>query len=99
MENYHLVCQWASNLKADKAYEEIQNLKAKHAWLKCDESFQFIQTMYEDLPKMLNIIKLQEKQNAVLRHSEEKLRGYIHANQMADECILDDIQKKFNIDI
>lgn len=99
MENYHLVSQWAATINAEKAYNELNNLRTKYPWLKCDESFEFISKMYRDLPKMLHIIVLQEKQNAVLRHSDEKMRAYIKANQMADEVIIDDLRKKFNIDI
>lgn len=99
MENFHLVSQWAASIKTDKAFQEINNLRQKYPWLKCDESFEFISKMHKDLSRMLHIIVLQEKQNAVLRTSEERLRGYIHANQMADECIIDDLKKKFNIEI
>ena len=99
MENYHLVSQWASSLNADKAFKEILDLKAKYRWINCPESISFITKMYEDLPKILNIIKMQEKQNMVLRRSDENLRGYIHANGLADEVILDDIKKRFNIEI
>lgn len=99
MENYQSVNQWAAGLNAEAAMKEIETLRLKHPWLRCEESFDFIKSMHEDLPKILNIIKLQEKQNAVLRHSEEKLRGYIQANKLADEVILDDIAKRFNIDL
>jgi hypothetical protein len=99
MENYHLISQWAANLKADKAFKEILDLKAKYRWIECPESIAFITKMYEDLPRILHIIKLQEAQNVVLRRSDENLRSYIKANQLADECILDDIKKKFNVDI
>jgi hypothetical protein len=93
------VNQWASSINTDKALTEIVNLKAKYPWLKCPETLEFIKKMDEDLPKILNIIKMQEKQNAVLRRSDEITRGYIHANGLADEVILDDLKKKFNIDI
>lgn len=99
MENFHLVSQWASTINVDKALEELNSLKTKHAWLKCEETLLFLTQMAQELPKILNIIKLQEKQNAILRHSDSKLRGYIKANNMADELIIDDIRKKFNIDI
>lgn len=99
MENYHLVSQWASTVNAEKAYQELNNLRTKYPWLRCDESFEFVSRMYRDLPKMLNIIVLQEKQNAVLRRSDDNLRGYIKANNLADEVIIDDLRKKFNIDI
>lgn len=55
--------------------------------------------MHEDLPKILNIIKLQEKQNAVLKMANEKLNGYIKANNLADELILDELRDKYQFDI
>lgn len=99
MENFHLVSQWAATIKTEKAFQELSNLKTKYPWLKCDEAFAFVSQMHQDLPRMLHIIVLQEKQNAILRRSDEKLRGYIKANNMADEVIIDDLRKKFNIDI
>lgn len=99
MENYSLVNQWAASLDAARALQEIEMLRLKYPWLKCNESLDFIRRMSEDLPRILNIIKLQEKQNAILRRSDENLRGYIKANQLADEVIIDDLKSKFNIDI
>lgn len=99
MENYNLVSQWVASLSADKAFKEILDLKAKYNWINCPETIGFIAKMREDLPKMLKIIQLQEKQNAVLRRSDANLRGYIHANGLADEIILDEIKKKYNIEI
>lgn len=99
MENYKLVSQWAASLNVEKAFKELNNLRTKYPWLRCDESFQFISQMHEDLPKMLHVIVLQEKQNAVLRFSDQNLRGYINANKLADEAIIDDLRKKFNIEI
>lgn len=99
MENYHLVSRWAATINTEKAFQELNNLRQKYPWLKCDETFEFVSTMHKDLKKMLHIIILQEKQNAILRRSDENLRGYIHANRLADECILNDIREKFNIDI
>lgn len=99
MENFHLVSQWAATINTEKAFNELNNLRLKYPWLKCDESFEFISKMHMDLPKMLHIIVLQEKQNAILRRSDEITRGYIKANQLADEVILNDLAKKFNIEI
>lgn len=99
MENYHLVSRWADTISADKALEEITTLREKYTWLKCDESFLFISQMAEDLPKVLNVVKLQEKQNAVLREKNRRNDEYIRVNGLADEIILDDLRKKFNIDI
>jgi hypothetical protein len=97
--NYHLTNQWASSLNADKAFKEILDLKAKYNWINCPESISFIARMHEDLPKILNIIKLQEKQNAVLKMANEKLNGYIKANNLADELILDELRDKYQFDI
>lgn len=99
MENYLSVKQWASGLSADSAAKEIEFIRLKYTWLRCEESFDFIKKMSEDLPKILNIIKMQEAQNAMLRKENHKLRKYIEVNEMADECIIDDLRKKFNIDI
>lgn len=99
MDNYKLVSQWAASLNAEKAFKEILDFKAKYPWAKLPESITFISKLYEDLPTMLKIIMMQEKQNAILRRSDQITRGYIHANNMADEIILDDLKKKFNIDI
>lgn len=99
MENYYLVTQWASSFNADKAFQEIEILRLKYPWLRCEESFDFIRKMQEDLPKILKIIKMQEKQNAILRRSDQITRAYIKANSIADEVILDDLAKKFNIEI
>ena len=99
MENYLSVKQWASGISSDAAAKEIEIIRLKYGWLRCEESFDFIKKMSEDLPKILNIIKMQEAQNALLRKENHKLREYIKVNEMADECIIDDLHKKFNIDI
>lgn len=101
MENYKLVSQWAASVSADKAFTDILNFKAKNQWAKDKllDATSFIGQMREDLPKILNIIKLQEKQNAVLRMENERLQGYIKANGLADEIILDELNKRFNIGI
>lgn len=99
MENYHLVNQWASSIKADKAFKELQDFKAKYAWAKLSETTDFVTQMHEDLPRILHIIKLQEKQNAALRAANERHLEYIRVSGLADECIINDIKEKFNIDI
>lgn len=99
MENYQLVQQWASKITAEKAFDEMERLRLKYPWLKCDESFQFISEMKNDLPKILNIIKLQERQNTVLREKNRRNEEYIRVNGLADECILNDLKAKFGIDI
>lgn len=95
MENYNLVCQWAANIKTEKAYSELSNITLKYPWLKCSETVKLVTQMNEDLPRILNIIILQEKQNSVLRVENERLKDYIHANRLADELLLDEIKAKY----
>jgi hypothetical protein len=90
MRNYEAVNQWASTVSAEKAFSEISKLKEKYPWLKCDESLQFIQKMQKDLPKIVNIIKLQEKQNAI----QERVMA---VNHMADEAIINAITAQYGI--
>lgn len=99
MENYLLVKQWAASISADKAFKELLDFKAKHSWAKLPETTTFVAKMHEDLPKILRIIEKQEKVNAALRMENERLNGYIKANHMADDCIINDIREKFNVDI
>lgn len=95
MENYHLVCQWAANITTEKAHNELGNLKQKYPWLKCPETLKLVSQMHEDLPRILNIIILQEKQNAMLRHENQKLNDYIKVNRMTDEFLLNEIKSKY----
>lgn len=95
MENYRLVCQWAANIKTEKAYNELSNLMLKYPWLKCAETLKLVSQMNEDLPRILNIITLQEKQNSILRVENERLKNYIHVNRLADEFLLDEIKTKY----
>ena len=90
MKNYQAVEQWASGVNADKAYAEINKLREKYPWLKCDESFTLITKMYTELPKLINIIKHQEKQNAIHRE-------FIRINQIADEAIVHAVSAKAGI--
>jgi hypothetical protein len=101
MENYQLVNQWAASVNSDRALTELTDYLARNPWMakKIPETVAFIQKMAEDLPKIMLIIKSQEKQNAVLRMKNDNLNGYIKANQLADECILNDIKEKFKIEI
>lgn len=92
MKNFEAVEQWAATLNADKAYDEITKLKLKYPWLKCDESYQLIAKMYTDLPKIANIVKHQETQNAFLRN-------YIEVNKTADAAIVTAISSKFGIEL
>jgi hypothetical protein len=90
MTNYEAVRQWAATVNADKAYEEISRLKEKYPWLKCDESFKLISKMYTDLPKIANIIRFQEKQNAMHRK-------YVEVSKIADEAIIMAVAEKVGI--
>lgn len=87
MENYKKVNQWASTLNSDKAKLEIDALILKYPWLKCAESLAFITKMQADLPKIMNIIKHQEKQNAIMRK-------VIEVNKYADEAIISALLKQ-----
>jgi predicted RNA-binding protein with EMAP domain len=92
MTNYEMVAQWAATLNSDKAFNELQNLKLKYPWLKCDESLAFLERMNADLPKIANIVKMQEKQNLIHRK-------FVEVNQIADEAIVKAIASRYNIDI
>ena len=90
MTNYEQVHLWASAVTADRAWKELSALKQKYPWLKCDESLAFVGKMAEDLPKLLAIIKLQEKQNEI----DKK---YIEVNKLADEAIVKAIQEQYGL--
>lgn len=81
MRNYEIVHQWAAGVNMDKAYSEITGLKAKYPWLKCEETLTFMMKLSTGLPKIINIIKHQEKQNAIHRE-------FIRVSQIADEAIV-----------
>lgn len=90
MTNYESVRQWAITVKVDKALAEMQALKAKYPWLKCDHTIEKLMQLDADLPKMINIILHQEKQNAMHRE-------YIRVNGLADTAIAEAIKAKFNL--
>lgn len=90
MRNYEAVEQWAAVVNADKAYNEITKLREKYPWLKCDETYNLVVKMYTDLPKIIQIIKSQEKQNAIHRE-------FIRVNQIADEAIVHAVAAKVGI--
>jgi hypothetical protein len=92
MTNYEAVKQWTATLNADKAYDEMVKLKAKYPWLKCDESFKIISRMYVDLPKMGNIVLLQEKQAAIQRE-------FVRVSRIADEAIVHAVAAKAGIEL
>lgn len=97
--NYKMVSQWAANLNVNKAFKEILDLKAKYNWIHCPEATRFIADMHEDLPRILHIILIQEKRCRMLEKANEKLHGYIRANHMADEVIIDELNKRYNLGI
>ena len=90
MTNYEKVAQWASTLRADEALNELQGLKLKYPWLRCDESLALLQRFAEDLPKIAHIVKLQEKQNAMHRK-------YIEVNGLADEAIVKAVASQYGL--
>lgn len=81
MKNYQAVHQWASTISVDAALQEITRLKEKYQWLKCDQTIKTLEKLKEDLPKIIEIIKHQEKQNAFHRE-------FIRVNKIADEAIV-----------
>lgn len=99
MENYQKISQWSATVNTEKAMREIESLRLKYPWLKCHESFEFISRMHKELPSILRIILLQEKQNAVHRYHTEGMEGYIKANGLADELILNELRNKYGLDI
>jgi len=90
MRNYELVHQWAAGINMDKAYKEITELKNKYQWLKCEETLSFMMKLSMDLPKIIEIIKQQEKQNAIHRE-------FIRVSKIADEAIVHAITEKFGL--
>lgn len=90
MENYHAIHQWAATLNVDMALREIEGLKLKYPWLKCDESLATLRKMKDDLPKIAHIVKLQEKQNAIHRK-------FVEVNQLADEAIVKAVQSRYGL--
>lgn len=90
MKNYELVEQWAATIQAEPAYNELLNLKVKYPWLKCDNALDTLKKLAEDLPKIMLIIKHQEKQNAIHRK-------YIELNGLADTAIIEAIRKQYGL--
>jgi hypothetical protein len=90
MKNYEMLAQWAATLKADKAFEELSNLKTRYPWLRCDESLAFLEQMKTDLPKIMHIVRLQEKQNLIHRE-------YIKVNELADKAIVEAVAAKYDL--
>ena len=92
MRNYEQVAMWTATLNVNSALKELEGLKEKYPWLRCDESLQALKQLDADLPKIVDIIKMQEKQNAIHRE-------YIAVNKLADTAIVDALIKKFNIEL
>lgn len=90
MQNYEAVHQWAATVNVEKALKEIEGLKAKYPWLKCEEVLEALQKLSKDLPDIVKIIKLQEKQNAIHRQ-------FVSVNQLADEAIVAAVKSKFDL--
>lgn len=92
MKNYEAVHQWAASVNMDKAYKEITALKAKYNWLRCEETLAFMMKLSEDLPKIIEIIKHQEKQNAMNRE-------FIRVSKIADDAIVMAVAERLKIAI
>lgn len=90
MTNYQAVHQWAVTLRVDAALKEMELLKLKYPWLKCDKTIETLQKLDEDLPKITNIILHQEKQNAM--HNE-----FIRVSKIADAAIVAAIEARFGV--
>jgi hypothetical protein len=90
MKNYQLINQWAATFNAEAAYNELSALKLKYPWLKCEKSLEMLKKLNEDLPKVMQIIKLQEKQNAINNR-------YIEVNKIADDAIIKAIIEQYGL--
>lgn len=90
MTNYESVRQWAVTVNLNDALKEMLDLKAKYPWLKCDKTIAKLERLDAELPKMINIILHQEKQNSMHRE-------YIRVNGLADTAIAEAIKAKFNL--
>lgn len=92
MQNYEQVAMWTATLNVDSAVKELRALKVKYPWLRCDDSLVALEKLSSDLPKVVEIIKHQEKQNAFHRK-------YIEVNKLADTAIVEALIAKFKIDL
>lgn len=90
MKNYEAVQQWASTIKVDEAVNEMEILKLKYPWLKCDKTIETLKRLNADLPKIINIITHQEKQNAIHRK-------FIEVSKIADTAIVAAIESRFGL--
>lgn len=71
---------------------ELQAAKDKYPWLKVDQALEALQRLDKDLPAIIKILMLQEKQNAIHRK-------YIEVSGIADTAITKAIMQKFNIQL
>lgn len=81
-----------ATITVEPALKEIQDLKAKYPWAKCDKALETLEKLTKDLPAIVKIIMLQEKQNAIHRK-------HIELNGVADKAIIEAICHKFKIDL
>lgn len=92
MKNYEAVAMWAATVNLDKAISELTAFQAKYPWAKLPEITKQLLKMSADMPKIISIIKHQEKQNMIHRE-------FVRVSKIADEAIVKGICEKFNIDI
>jgi hypothetical protein len=90
MKNYELVEQWMASTATEMAYNELLALKCKYTWLKCNNALEALRLISEDMPKIVLILKHQEKQNAIHRR-------YIELNGLADTAIIEAICKQYKL--
>lgn len=91
MKNYEAVAQWAATVNLDKAIDELTAFKARYPWAKLGETERQLLKLSADMPKIISIIKHQEKQNTIHRE-------FVRVSKIADEAIVKAICVKFNID-
>lgn len=91
MKNYQAVHQWTATLNVDAAVHELETAMLKYPWLKCQEALTTLQKMQKQLPDVIKIIKLQEKQNAIHRE-------FVGVSRIADVAIVEGIKSQYNIE-
>lgn len=92
MRNYEAILMWASTVNLDKSIDELAMIKQKYPWLKMPEITKTMLQMSEDIPKIVNIAKHQEKQNAIHRQ-------FYRVSAIADEAIIRAVADKMGYDI
>jgi hypothetical protein len=58
---YEQLCKYTASIQVGKALAELKALKQKYPWVKCDGTLQVLESLEKDFPKLMNIVKLQEK--------------------------------------